>query len=372
MNANERRKTAAVEAAEWLVCLREDVSVLAREKFVDWLRESPLHVAEMLRVQKVHHALAELGISTEITGDRLSEDPVVVRLPLRDNPVEEEGEDHRELAGSGAGAGRRRWPILAIAAVILATVIATVALLDRGAQTIQTARGERREISLADGSVVQIDPQTRLRIKFDAGARQVVLERGRAVFHVAKNPSRPFTVQADGTVVRAVGTAFGVEQRNDEIVVTVAEGKVAVHPTDQPSSPRQPREGGASLPTNSPGSSMQGQRATEILLVAGEQVKVQHSGPAEAVRKVDAGRQLAWAEGRLIFDHQTLADVIEQFNRYSRVQLHVYDEGLASLRVTGVFNASGPEDFVAFMQATNAVRVVRNQGEDITLAPPAD
>ena len=175
MNANERRKTAAVEAAEWLVCLQEDVSVLTREKFVDWLRESPLHVAEMLRVEKVHGALAELGVSTDITGNGSSHDPVVVHLPLRDNPVEEEAEDEEEdleSARSGTAAGRRRWPILAIAAAIVATVIATVALLDLGVQTIQTARGERREISLADGSVVQIDPQTRLRIEFDAGARR--------------------------------------------------------------------------------------------------------------------------------------------------------------------------------------------------------
>jgi transmembrane sensor len=358
MNANERRKRAAVEAAEWLARLQDEVTCLTREQYVDWLRESPLHVAEMLRVGQIHGVLTALRGSISLAGDGSSGDPVVVRFPVRDNPIEEE----MESPGPEPATSTSRWhrPMAAIAAAFFVAVIATLAVMGLGAQTIQTERGERREVPLADGSVVQIDPQTRLRIKFDAAARRVVLERGRAVFHVTKNPSRPFTVQADETVVRAVGTAFGVERRNDEIVVTVAEGKVGV------------LEAVARRSAKSSDSAAQPQRARELFLGAGEQVKLQHSGAAEAVRKVDPGRQLAWAQGRLIFDNEAVAEVIEQFNRYSRVQIHVHDEELARLRVSGVFDAYEPEDFVAFMQATTGVRVVRDQGNDITLAPAAD
>jgi transmembrane sensor len=96
---------------------------------------------------------------------------------------------------------------------------------------------------------------------------------------------------------------------------------------------------------------------------------VQSSGSAEPVRIVDSGRELAWAEGRLVFDNDTVAAVIEQFNRYNRVQLHVSDETLGRRRVSAVFNASEPESFIAFIQGATAIRVVRGVGLDITLAP---
>src|SRR5690606_23063359 len=96
-------------------------------------------------------------------------------------------------------------------------------------QLIATERGERREVVLADGSVVQVDPQTRLDVRFDDRFRRVVLTQGRAVFRVARQPGRPFFVESGEAVVRAVGTAFGVERReHGRLVVTVAEGKVAV------------------------------------------------------------------------------------------------------------------------------------------------
>jgi len=92
------------------------------------------------------------------------------------------------------------------------------------------------------------------------------------------------------------------------------------------------------------------------------------SGTAEPVRKVDSDRELAWAKGRLVFDNETVADAIREFNRYNRVQLHVADEALAKRPVSAVFDASDPESFIAFLQTVASVRVTRSDSADITIA----
>ena len=360
MAASDRRKQATEEAAAWWVRLQtEELPRAEREQFVDWLRESAVHVAEMLHVAKVHGALEHFQRWAHISTDGPDQSNVVSLHG--EAAVSGHGEaaasGHEEAAASGSpppacSPFRRRLRLCALAASFAGLVIAaTWPLISVRGQTIQTERGERREVALSDGSVVAVDPETRLRVNFEEHTRGVFLDRGRALFRVAKNPDRPFLVHADGTTVRAVGTAFGVERQKQGIVVTVAEGKVAVFQMDS----AQPLLG-------------------VRLLTAGEQVTMQSSGTAEPVRKVDSDRKLAWAKGRLDFDNQTVATAVQEFNRYNRVQLHVADEALAKRPVSGVFDASDPESFIAFIQTMAPVRVARSNRaapgntEEITLA----
>jgi transmembrane sensor len=104
-----------------------------------------------------------------------------------------------------------------------------------------------------------------------------------------------------------------------------------------------------------------------VLLTAGQQVTVPKRGPARAVKPVDTERELAWAAGRLVFENQSVAGVIEEFNRYNVVQLHVSDSQLAHRAVSGVFDASEPESFIGFMQSVVPVQVLRS-GQDITIS----
>src|SRR5579859_1259820 len=216
MDASDRRKRVAEEAAEWWVLLQGEVSRAQREEYVDWLRESSVHVAEMLRVAQVHGALEQFqrwsGIP--IDGSR-EEDKNIVTLPSAlHHPEAQRSSSQRRPP--------RRLVWMVAAALLLITSTAAVLLLGARSSVIQTERGERREVALADGSVVQVDPEARLRIKYEEHARRIFLERGRALFHVAKNSERPFFVEANDTTVRAVGTAFAVERQSESIVVTVA------------------------------------------------------------------------------------------------------------------------------------------------------
>jgi transmembrane sensor len=330
MESSDRRRRVSEEATQWWLQLQgQELSRDRREAFVDWLRESPVHVAEMLRVASVHNALEQFESWTRIATEGSGSDEVVVALHAGD-----------AAASTKPRWLRNSWPIAAaVAGLALVTVLLLPVL--RG-QVMETDRGERREVVLADGSVVQIDPESRLRVRFEEHTRRVVLDSGRALFKVARNPDRPFLVEADATTVRAVGTAFGVERRPQGVVVTVSEGKVAI-------------EGKAAV-------------VAPAFLTANEQVTVSAGGSATPVRKVDSARALAWADGRLNFENTPIGEVVAQFNRYNSIQLHVEDEDLARRPISGVFNAANPESFIAFIEATTAVRIERGSDGDIVIA----
>jgi transmembrane sensor len=378
MSANSRRARAAAEAAEWWVRIEAgELSRADREQFVDWLRESAVHVAEMLRMAEVHGALERFHDWVRIPTDEAAPANAANVVALGDarpatNVVAFEAAraaaDAEQISraqhdGGSPHTTRRRW----IAGVALAATVAVLGVflaLFFSAQVIETGRAERRSVTLADGSVLQIDPESRLRIRLQKHERDVSLERGRALFRVAKDSTRPFIVRAEETQVRAVGTQFGVEQSREGIVVTVAEGKVAVLPRDVAAEPGD--MGGGPPPAGRSGSA-QPSSAAEVLLTAGQQVIVPRRGPAEAVRAVDTDRELAWVAGRLVFDNESVADVIEEFNRYNVVQLHVASPQLAQRSVSGVFDASEPESFIGFMKSVAPVNV-RRAGQDITIA----
>jgi len=293
----------------------------------------------------VHDALERFKLWNEIEADAADhQDNVIV---LRDAPEEPAG--RRSAAGffrldsrrPGISVSRAIAAGVCLVAILVAILGAWLALGTRG-QLIATDLAERRQVMLDDGSVVQLEPETRLRIKFADHRRSVALERGRALFRVAKDPLRPFWVSADHTSVRAVGTAFGVESGEHGVIVTVAEGKVAVARSQAPES---------------------GQTTAPLYLTAGQQVTVRSSGTMQQWRTVDAGRALAWARGQLVFENDTLADVVREFNRYNRTQLSISDSQLAARRVSGVFEATDTETLLAF---------IRQGGGDISVQQTAD
>ncbi len=334
MDANERRARATREATQWWNRLNIDpagtVSKRDRELFTQWLRESPLHVSELLRIAHVHDSLERFKLWNDVEGDAtVAQAPNVI--PMGDV---DELPEAAVPAASDNSSKKPRTAFLAIAASIcLVVLLAGWFAQALQGQVMETDLAERRQVMLDDGSVVQIEPETILRVKFGEHERRIALERGRALFRVAKDARRPFVVSTEHTSVRAVGTAFGVENGGRGVIVTVAEGKVAVAPS---------RDGAA--PGREPAS------PADVLLTAGQQITVQDSGAVETVRAVDASRALAWAQGQLVFENDTLAHVITEFNRYNRTQLRISDERLAARRVSGVFEATDTETLLAFIQ----------------------
>src|SRR5882762_8271497 len=232
MDANDRRARATDEASQWWTRLGTqgpaDVSETDRQEFTQWLRESPLHVAELLQVAYAHDTLERFKLWDEISV--LTDEIDANVIPLNPNPQHLSTSEGPNFSPPREMRGGRRARFLLAASVPLIAIAAGWLAMHSSATTFETDRAERREVVLNDGSVVNLEPETALRVDLGKVQRYVVLTRGRALFHVAKDPSRPFIVHAGDTNVRAVGTIFGVEQKNQNIIVTVSEGKVGVIP----------------------------------------------------------------------------------------------------------------------------------------------
>jgi len=373
---SERRRRAAREASDWFTRLEAgQMDRGEREQFVRWLRESHVHVAEMLRMEQIDKAFRHYPHWARVsTGPKSDADnDIVVPFPA---PPEGDSQTTSQLPPRTPPSPSRRsghgLTLLAVAATVL-LVLGTLTVLPRiRGHVIETERGQRQEVVLADGSVLQVDPQTRLRVKYTDTVRRIFLERGRELFHVAKNPNRPFLVEADDTTVRAVGTAFGVEHRAQGVLVTVSEGKVAVFPTSSAAFPAEATH--LATPSASVAATPKPRKAEgpKLFLTANQQVTVGGSGSAEPVREVDSASALAWAEGRLIFQNKEVGEAVAEINRYTRVQLTVTDPVLARKLVNGVFKVAEPETFIAFLQSAMPVEVIRNGDTSITIGPARD
>jgi transmembrane sensor len=344
MDATERRARATAEAAQWWERLGTKapaaVNEADREEFTRWLRESPLHLAELLHVAHVHDALERFKLWEEIPLDSQPDSNNVTALP--------------SAPGVRKTSQARRF--LIAASLCLVAIGAGWLVLHSGTRTFETERAERREVVLDDGSVLSLDPQTLLRVEFGRSQRYIALAHGRALFRAAKDSTRPFIVRAGDAQVRAIGTIFGVEQQDQGTIVTVSEGKVAVAQTGQ-------LQAAAPLP-----------KAADHLvgptfLTANQQIMVRKSGDATPVREVDSSRALAWSQGRLVFDSTPLGDVAEQFNRYNRVQLRIDSPELARRTISGVFRASDPETLIDFISAGARVTIARKGDQEIVISP---
>lgn len=208
----------------------------------------------------------------------------------------------------------RRWLVgggMAIAAGLAALVVMPAVEGASSVQTYTTARGERQRITLADGSVVDLNAETRLTVRFVRRERRVELGEGQAIFDIAHDPSRPFTVEASGRAVRVLGTEFDVRNRGGDVVVTVARGRVQVRPV---------------------ASSRSGQA---FALTPGQRLAIRRTGAAD-LSAVDPQEALGWRAGRLVYRGEPLADVVADLNREFAEQIEVTDPALARLPVTGV------------------------------------
>jgi transmembrane sensor len=345
-SSDEHRAQAVGQAVQWLVAMQsEELSGQERADFVDWLRESPLHVSEMLHACRLHRDLRAFRKWDEIAAGSDRELNRVVHLSAR-----QQGGDSKFVESSERKRTERR--TVGIAAVVApAAVCAVIAVVSLGQTTLRTQLGERREVTLSDGSVVELAPSSEVRVRYRTHSRSVFLDRGQALFHVAKNTERPFTVEASGTQVRAVGTVFDVERTEQNVSVTVVEGRVTV--TEQPD-------------TRNPSRLSSGE-GTNVSLGADEQIVISSTGALNTVHKVKGEMAIGWAAGQLIFDNESVAEISRRFNLYNRTQIILLDQELGSLRISGEFRATDPESFVAFIQSAGGVSVQRPTAEQIIL-----
>jgi transmembrane sensor len=196
-----------------------------------------------------------------------------------------------------------------------------------------TGIGEQRVVDLEDHSRIVLDAATRLRVRFTRDARIVELQDGQAQFSVAKDPTRPFKVNAGGRTIVAVGTVFTVEYVDSQVHVAMMEGEVAVVTT----------AAAATEPADAGG-------GEGISLIAGEELRVSRDGRSTVTPKADLEAATAWREGKVVLRTEPLSKAVQRMNRYSRLQIKVDDAALAAKQISGVFEAGDTKGFVSAIE----------------------
>ena len=316
------RESIEATAAAWLAECDAGLSPADEKKFAAWRAADPRHEAAVARLEGAWAALQ----------------------PLRDFRPAAARHPDRDLLAQPAAARVLPFPARACALVAAAALV------------------------LADGSVLELNGDTAAEVNFTSTERRVRLARGEAHFTVAKNPARPFLVEAQGVAVRAVGTAFNVRLGSREVEVLVTEGKVAVS-----EAPRT--DSGALAPAlrSAP-------PAVDTLLVANQRAVIatvrslvpgaatQLPAPlVEAVAPAAVRDVLAWQGPRLVFVDTPLAEVVAQFNRRNSVQLVLADDSLRSLPVGGSFRPENVETFVSLLESGGDVTADRTDPARLVL-----
>lgn len=126
----------------------------------------------------------------------------------------------------------RRWSFARlgnIAAAIIAVVGLSFLSLPYLPYSVETGAGERRTVTLADGSRIELNGDTRITLR-KAYPRQAVLDRGEALFNVVHNDTSPFIVNVGDATVRDAGTVFNIIREGKSTEVGVSEGLVIYNP----------------------------------------------------------------------------------------------------------------------------------------------
>ena len=334
------------EAAEWLIEFRAgEVDAKARAAFDAWLRLSPQHIRAYIELAarwEGMRAAASKEISPAADLIALARaEANVVELTTSKAPSGEMNFDAR--ARRSRGALQR----MAFAASLLLVCAAAAWYSQFRVPTYSTSVGEQRSIGLADGSVVQLNSRSRIRVRFGAAERDVELVDGQAMFEVAKDRNRPFVVRSGAAQVRAVGTQFDVYRQMDRTTVTVVEGTVAV------SDGRSAEPATKGVPARPPATS---------LVRAGDQVVVT-ARALQTPTHVNVSAATAWTQHRLVFEETPLVQVAQEFSRYNTRRLAVEGSGLGDFHVSGVFSSTDPASLLRFLREQPGIIVIETDDE---------
>jgi len=318
------------EAADWLVTMRDGpADERTRAQFAEWLCASPEHGRAYLEMESMWRDVAALESNEETSAETLIRNANAAGSVI----AFEELASLRRADEMSTRSRVTRAPFAIAAAIVLACVAGAIGWWQfaRFPEYV-TQIGEQRSITLVDGSIIELNARSRLKVLYSGHERKVELLEGQGLFRVAKDARRPFVVYSDDVRVRAVGTQFDVQQKDGGTIVTVLEGQVEV-----------------SAPAGAPARIDVRTDLTSTQLRAGEQVEVAASG-MEPPRAANLESTTAWTHRQIVFDSAPLTEVAREFNRYNHRQLRIDDPALGHVLITGVFSSSDPTSLLRFLR----------------------
>jgi transmembrane sensor len=237
------------------------------------------------------------------------------------------------------------WPMVRRAAAVLAAaaVIGAVWMRGDGApreEVFATNVGGHEIVTLADGSQIELNTDTVLRVALDTDKRIVTLDKGEAYFQVVHDSAHPFEVYANNERISDIGTDFVVKNDAGKLLVSLLEGRAVFGPATDT------RPSRATVLT--PG---------DVAVAAGGTISVSQL-PLQTLLN-----DLAWRRGALIFDDTALSDAATEFNRYNREKIVIADAAAGRRRIGGTFETHAVDRFAAVVRVALGLKVSDGSGE---------
>ncbi|MEJ7927586.1 FecR domain-containing protein [Sphingobium sp. AN641] len=202
--------------------------------------------------------------------------------------------------------------------------------------TLETHIGERRTAHLPDGSTIELNTNTKIRLALEQERRVAWVSGGEAYFQIAHDPARPFVIHAGAHDVTVLGTKFSVRREGELLRVAVVQGAVQLKGVGRSAS-----LGSTVLPGGS-------------TAVANSVATIVRREPLDQLQQ-----GLRWRDGVLVLDGKTLGQAVAELNRYNRNPIVVKGAPLAAMPIGGTFQLGNRQGFVRLLKEVYDVRVSR-------------
>jgi transmembrane sensor len=335
------------EAGQWLARVDRGLTQAEHVELSEWLRE-PRHREALFRLARDWDSMAVLEELAEL-------------FPL----TTDEGVSWRFAGGVAVVS------LLAICATAVlfyirthsrnATETRVTSLLNDAARDASfsadyaTPVGEHRTVELPDHSEIRLNTNTELHVEYSATARLLTMSRGEAIFQVAKDPNRAFTVRAAGYDFNAIGTAFDIRaDASGCLRLTVTEGRVRLRRTAPAEVKRDSARAVAPPPVGD---------TTDVLVEANKAVSIgPHRERVDVLTRDQVADATAWQHGVIVFKATPLAQVVDELSRYSTVRFVIAEPELAQLPVSGYFEIGNIDDLSAALEQNVGVKITKHNG----------
>jgi transmembrane sensor len=352
------------EALEWLIKLDGDTppSKQERKRLREWLGRSPVHREELNSLNALwsDNILPELLVPPS---DRVVQSDPIVQS------------DNGFIKGQWqrfCGINRRAaFAMMFIVGFALSLSLwVTEDPLSKSNGLYLTAIGHQKSVTLADGSVVQLNTNSQIEVEFSESYRNIKLLQGEVHFEVAKNSQRPFRVYAGGGRVEAVGTAFTVYLKNQEVDVLVVEGRVAIASLvkQKPIADykRLPADTGASVDKVDPYANSQTiqlgilKAGQGSIIKAGSHLRFAQNEQRSIVENLaegDIAQRQSWRQGIIIFNGHTLEQVVEEISRFTTATIEISDPALRTIQIAGRFRVGRTDEMFGALETNFGIEV---------------
>ncbi len=320
MNSTPDHTHSAHEAASLWATRLEDPSFSSadRDALDAWLRSAPEHPALLQSYLQLSDTLT-VALPALAANGKLAPAP---------------SSSHRQPS---------RWKTWLIASTLAtAALTLTLHLRSPAPLTHTTASAQRHNITLQDGTLIELNARSSLQVQLTSSERHVTLSSGEAFFSVTKNTAQPFIIETPAGTIRVTGTAFNVRSRTEsELEVTVIEGSVEVRPKLQAETPS-----GAPLALTA---------RTRFGSSIGAPISLQSLAPEQIEQA------LAWRQGRIIFSDTSLLDATCQLAAYHGRPIDVSAQA-STLKLGGRFNLDDFETLLNSLEEILPIRITRLPG----------